>query len=351
MTEELIHSNELTKIMQPQNYSGIILIDGKYVPVRDSGKAEAGLVPKSAKRRGKTKNGLVVISFIDYLTHDIPVHVTSLSENMYEIEEGFRQLKEIGYPLKAVVCDESMGEIAQVAKKIFPGVLIQLCLTHYSRSIDRTFKAASAKRSIKALENKLAKMGNSFLIPTCHAARKKAIEIVNRIALLEAEYGYLIKVEGIFQDIFWKAKNLEELNELEDQLNTMIGQMDLKNYPYRKRILDRYQDYYEKREQIIASILYPHLDIPKTTNLIEGYHSTTFGIRLTSIRGFKKETNAKNYINAIILKRRFQKFTDCKGKFKHLNGRSPLEIAEPKNHQNFRSHDWVRFCKNLKNRP
>jgi len=351
VTGELIHSNELTKIMQPQNYCGILLIDGKFVPVRDTKKAEFGFLPKSAKRRGKTKGGLVIISYIDYLTHDIPIYEISLSENMYDIEAGFRKLKEIGYPLRVVVCDESMGETAQVAKKIFPNVFIQTCLTHYGRAIDRTFKAKAAKRSIKALENRLKKMNGNFLISTCHYARAQAISIVNRISELEFEYGYLIKIEEIFQDIFWKAKDLEELNYYENELNVAIGQMDLKRYPYEKRIKDRYLDYYEKREQIVTSIMHPELKIPRTTNLIEGYHSTTLEIRFTSIRGFKTQQNARNYINALILKYRFHKFTDCKTQFKNLNGRSPLEIAEPKNHQNFRIDDWVRFCRNLKKRP
>lgn len=351
VTGELINSNELTKIMQPQNYCGILLIDGKFVPVRNTKKAEFGFLPKSAKRRGKTKGGLVIISYIDYLTHDIPIYEISLSENMYDIEEGFLKLKKIGYPLRVVVCDESMGGIAQVAKKIFPDVFIQTCLTHYSRAIDRTFKVKAAKRSIKALEKRLKKMSGNFLITTHYYALAQAVSIVNKIAKLEFEYGYLIKIEEIFQDIFWKAKDFEELNYYENELNIAIGYMDLKRYPYAKRIKDRYLDYYEKREQIITSIMYSGLEIPRTTNLIEGYHSTTLEIRFTSIRGFKSEQNARNYINALILKYRFHKFTDCKSKFKHLNGRSPLEIAEPKNHQNFHTDDWVRFCRNLKMRP
>ena len=181
--------------------------------------------------------------------------------------------------------------------------------------------------------------------------RERAIQLTNEIAELEFEYGYLIRIEEIFQDIFWKAKDLEDLNYYENELNVAIAWMDLKRYPYGKRIKDRYLDYYEKREQIIASIMNPEPEIPRTTNLIEGFHSTTLEIRFTSIRGFKKEQNARNYINALILKYRFHKFTDCKKKFKNLNGRSPLEIAAPKNHQNFRNHDWVRFCRNLKKRP
>ena len=108
--------------------------------------------------------------------------------------------------------------------------------------------------------------------------------------------------------------------------------------------------YYEKREQITASILHPELDIPRTTNLIEGWNSTMMELRISSIRGFKKEKYARNYINAIILKYRFHKFKDCKKKFKILNGKSPLEIAKPLNtlDRDFEHGNWITFCKNLK---
>jgi len=316
--------------MSPQNYSGIILIDGKHVSVKEK--------------------HLVEICFIDYLTHDIPVHITAFSENMEDIETGFRLLKEMKYPLIVVVCDESMGEIATVAKKIFPGVIIQHCLTHYSRNVERTFVLNRAKISIKALERQLREMGDSFLFQTHHHDVEKARNIVNEIAQLEYEYDYLIRVNGYFQEIFWKAKNEDDINRLEDELNEAIAMMNLYQYPHAERIKKRYLDYYEKRDRLIAFTKYPHMDIPKTTNLIEGFNSTTLELRLSSIRGFEKEEHARNYLNALILKRRFQKFTDCKGKFKHLNGRSPLQISNPLHtfNFNFRGHDWIQFCSKLR---
>ena len=112
---------------------------------------------------------------------------------------------------------------------------------------------------------------------------------------------------------------MADVERLEDELNMAISRVD-RNYPDFQKIQDRYQNYYDKRDQIIACIQYPELDIPRTTNLIEGFNSTTLEIRLSSIRGFEKTNTAEGYINALILKRRFQKFTDCKGKFKSLNG-------------------------------
>lgn len=348
-TGELIHSNNLTKILNPQNYCGIILIDGKYVPVKETGgRVESGFVPRSAKR-GSTKKGLVTIACIDYLTHDVVVYEVCLSENSYDIERLFQQLKDLGYPLNAIVCDESMGQIAEVAKRIFPKVVIQICLTHYSKTIERTFVCNSAKRTYKSLQKKLDALGKSPLISTRHHDRKKALELTNQMADLEVEYSYLWTMQSLFQELFWQVKNSEGLDIWENKFNETISKMDLKNYRHAKKIKDRYDDYYEKRDYITASILHPELNIPKTTNLIEGFNSTTLEIRFTTIRGFEKEEYAKNYINALILKYRFHKFTDCKKKFKHLNKKSPLQISNPLNTLGFDFEsgdgDWIQFCK------
>lgn len=349
--EELIHSNDLTLLLSPQNNSGIILLDGKYVPVKELEEQERrdGLVPRSGKRRGKTKKGLVVLPFMDYYTHDIPIFIIALSENSWDIEEGFKLLKATGYVLRGIVCDESMGLIAQVARKVFPEVVTQFCLTHYSKCIDRCFQAKGAKRSYKALEKKLKRLEDSFLISTRHHDRREATKLTNEMAKLEFEYGYLWRVESLFAQLFWDSKTPEAISSWEDIFNETVETVP-KNYPHRKRIKERYNDYYEKRDFILASVLHPEVKLPKTTNLIEGFNSTTLEIRFTSIRGFEKEKYARTYVNALILNYRFHKFTDCKKKFTHLNGKSPLQIANPLNTFgfDFKSCDWIPFCKNLK---
>lgn len=351
-TEEMIHSNDLTRLLKPQNYSGILLIDGKYVPVKGTskGKIHYGFVPRSAKRRGKTKNGLVAIPCIDYLTHDIPIYDVCFSENSFDMKRIFTELKSINYPLKVLLCDETMGQIAEVAKEIFPDVIIQICLTHYSKTIERTFIANNAKRAYRSLQKQLNFLDKSFFISTRSRDRKKALMLTNQMADLEFQYGYLWQTQELFHDLFWQVHGEQELAEWENYFNETIGLMDLKNYPYAKKIKDRYRDYYEKREWIIASICHSEADIPRTTNLIEGWNSTTMELRISSIRGFKKEKHARNYINAMILKYRFHKFTDCKGKFKNLNGKAPLEAAQPLNTLGFHFHkdNWIAFCENLK---
>jgi len=355
---ELIHSNDLTLLLNPQNTSGIILLDGKYVPVKELEEQERrdGLIPRSGKRRGKTKKGLVVLPFMDYFTHDIPIFIIALSENSWDIEEGFKLLKATGYVLRGIVCDESMGLIAQVARKVFPEVVTQFCLTHYSKCIDRCFQAKGAKRSYRAMENKLKRLEDSFLISTRHHDRREATRLTNEMAALEFEYGFLWRVESLFAELFWSAKTEEEVTCWEDRFNEAVEAVP-RNYPYLKQIKERYKDYYEKRDFILASVLNPGVKLPKTTNLIEGFNSTVLEIRFTSIRGFEKEKYARAYVNALILNYRFHKFTDCKKQFRNLNGKSPIQISNPLNDFgfDFTRNNWIPFCKNLrksvKNQP
>src|SRR3989338_10456428 len=135
-------------------------------------------------------------------------------------------------------------------------------------------------------------------------------------------------------------------------MNEPMSGMDMKRYPYANRIRRRYKDYYKKRDIITAFLRYPGLNIPKTTNLIEGFNSTVIELRLGSIRGFETEESARNYVNAMILRYRFHKFKCCKEPFKHLNRKSPIEIANPLNTLNFNfknsGNDWIEFCLKLK---
>jgi transposase-like protein len=62
----------------------------------------------------------------------------------------------------------------------------------------------------------------------------------------------------------------------------------------RKLILD-FQD---NQEYLLNYLKYPHLNIPHTTNLIEGLNSQ-LELRLASIRGFENEDTTKNYLNAL----------------------------------------------------
>jgi hypothetical protein len=76
-------------------------------------------------------------------------------------------------------------------------------------------------------------------------------------------------------------------------------------------------------------------DLPQTTNLIESFNSHIQG-RLETIKGFESFEHADAWLNGYFLKRRTMPFTDCTGKFKHLNGTTSLE--QPSTHKRIFSH-------------
>jgi hypothetical protein len=66
---------------------------------------------------------------------------------------------------------------------------------------------------------------------------------------------------------------------------------------------------------------------PVTTNLIEGMNSH-IEARLHSLRSFQSVEHARLWFNGFILKRRMTKFTDCRGKFRYLRGKTGVEMTK-----------------------
>lgn len=97
-------------------FSGILLVDGKYVSV------------KGYDRK------IPVLYGVDYMTHDIPHMVFSVGENYPTCQSFFHSLSLANYPLQAVVCDDNQN-IYQTARWAYPKTAIQLCHVHYLRSV------------------------------------------------------------------------------------------------------------------------------------------------------------------------------------------------------------------------
>ena len=102
-----------------KKFSGILLVDGKYVKV------------KGYDRK------IPVIYGVDYQTHDIPTYTFTVSENYQSCLSFFSSLKLLNYPLQALVCDENIN-IYEAARYVYPNVVIQLCQNHYKENIRRT---------------------------------------------------------------------------------------------------------------------------------------------------------------------------------------------------------------------
>jgi transposase-like protein len=66
--------------------------------------------------------------------------------------------------------------------------------------------------------------------------------------------------------------------------------------------------------------------LPRTDQATENFFRFV-ALRMKTVNVFRSWKTAADYLNALILYRRFKKFEDCKGSNKSFNGHAPLELA------------------------
>lgn len=325
---------DLTKQFFDQlNYSGNMVVDGKYIPVKeffDTAQAISGKIPKSRKRQ-KVKRGKVLVWGADYDSHDLPHFEFGDSENGVVFNDYFHTLKINNYPLKSLTTDDK-GEAIRAAKRHYPNCVIQLCIKHYMAKLNRVLVIQSIAVKLRVKGKKIEKLfpkTDSELIPINRKySLTQIVKLTNEMAELEARYELLFDFQSSIIDIITAPDYETALRRIESLNKYFWPKRQKMNFPKEQIRLVRklLTDFRDNQEYLLNYLKYPHLNIPSTTNLLEGFNSQ-LELRLSSIRGFETIETAKNYVNAWIVKRRFTKFTDCRGKFKKLNGKSPLECA------------------------
>jgi transposase-like protein len=216
-----------------------------------------------------------VIYGIDYLTHDIPTYKLCPSEGYLACLDFFTHIRLLKYPLQALVCDDNPN-IRDACLKVYPNAVVQICQNHFKENIRKQLFVRT----------------DPTYRPFMHDIEilfygKRSLDDFNRVG----------------KNLFLKYKN--------DSNCTKI----LLDIDFRKDLL-------------LGYLKCP--GTPKTTNLIESFNSHMQS-RLKSIKGFKSFKTADLWLNAYFIKRRTQKFTDCRGKFKHLNGKTSLQQTAKEN--------------------
>jgi hypothetical protein len=210
---------------------------------------------------------------LDYLSHD-PVHGDLfLVEDEMAFSQFFQKLYDLGYGLQIVVADDRDG-LKQALLKVFPYAKLQLCHNHYQENIRRQLNLRS--------NDKYEHFFNSLKLHVfTQGTDDQAINAGWKHVWKERTHG-----KRFLQNI------LKEIDR---------RRIDLFNYLTVK-------------------------DCPNTTNLIESYNSHLQG-RLETIKGFQSFNSARRWLNGYFIRRRTKQFTDCKGKFKHLNKHCSLEFT------------------------
>lgn len=247
-------NNQLT-VDYCNRFSGILIVDGKYVKVR-------GYAQK-----------IPFIYGMDYLTHDIVVSMLAPSENVVALTQFFALLKRCNYPLQIVVSDDREA-IAQGLARVYPRGRLQLCQNHYLENIRQQLRV--------------------------------------RTDQTHALFFYALKML-----VFTPRHDAESVRPVLHQLFVQYAASDV----VRQSIL---QDIEMRRAELFAYACVEQC--PKNSNLIELYNSHLNG-RLKTIKGFKSFAAAARWLNAHTIRRRTKTLTDCRGKFKKLNGSCSLALT------------------------
>ena len=210
-----------------------------------------------------------VVYGVDYLTHDIPNYTLSVSENYQTLKKFFISLRLSNYPLKAVVSDDNVN-IFQACKYVYPKAVCQLCQNHYKQNLRATLGLYQDKTHLEFMKE----LETLF-------CKKLSIE----------------DFKGRASKIFSRNKN--------DKLRVQIM-----------------LDIAKRSSELMAYTKIKHT--PRTNNLIESLNSHLEG-RLKTIKGFQSFKHADYWLNHYFIQRRLRPFTDCKGKFRKLNGKSSLQ--------------------------
>jgi len=119
---------QLTKdLCDPKRFCGIIIIDGKYIAVKDF------------------ERKIPCIWALDYLSHD-PIHGDLFAaEDEAAFSLFFQKLYDLGYDLRIVVADDRDG-LKQALLKVFPYAKLQLCHNHYLDNIRNLLNIRSNPR-------------------------------------------------------------------------------------------------------------------------------------------------------------------------------------------------------------
>jgi len=214
----------------------------------------------------------VLLWGFDYFRHDIPVITIAPSESYVAWSRFFSYFRILNTYPRLVVCDDNSNE-KMAARQSFPEVKIQTCYNHFKEGIRRNLGVRSDdtyKPFMKRIEEVLH--------------HKRTDQDRNK------------RLFAIFKDFSHDPVCISVLTNIQKYEHELLAYRGIHQAPI-------------------------------TSNIIEGMNSHIES-RFHSLRSFQTVQHAKLWFNGFILKRRFTKFTDCKGKFKHLNGKRGVDMTK-----------------------
>jgi len=210
--------------------------------------------------------------------------------------------KHLEYPIRAITTDLDEMLEKSISKQYGTKVLHQKCLKHAMNTIDRIIKLKQKRKRFQ-------------------------------MTSLDAKEEY--------------RKNLSEYQEAEKIYEACKKAVYTKKKKDSVRLVDQLTDYYKGSYPELNKFFRKHLDkllthqadenINKTNNIAENINRRLM-IRLKTIESFRNFNSAENYLNLYKNYLRFKPYTDCRGKNRLKNGKSPLEVCGV----TLKSKDWLK---------
>lgn len=214
----------------------------------------------------------VLLWGVDYFRHDIPIVLVAPSESYQAWAKFFFYFRIVNHHPQLLVCDDNTN-LKLAALKNFPSVRIQTCTNHFKENVRRNLKV----RSDNTYKQFMRRVEQVF-------KAKLSDEAMNK------------KLYAMFREYRDDPVTLDTLTTIAKYRSELTGYRGIKG-------------------------------APMTTNIIEGLNAHLES-RLVGIRSFQSPLHAKLWLNGYVLKRRLTTLTDCRGKFKHLNGKNMVQQTQ-----------------------
>lgn len=250
-----------------------------------------------------------------------PIHSELLSEGIQdEYDNFFRFIVEhLEYPIKAITTDLDAMLEKSVKRVLGEKIPHQKCVRHAIEALMRLTDYQSTKKKYLCLTK-----------PSYYILQRVNIEeLKSRSDIIENEYKEKEEIVSRIRKLLYNENVIETKKEY----------MELKN-KYGKK----YHSVIKFLEKNLKNLLTHQSDkkIPKTNNIAESYNRQ-IERRLKTIEAFQNIQTAFNYLNMIRNYIRFKPYTDCKGRRKKRNGKSPIELCGVI----LRNRDWLSNSLNL----
>jgi transposase-like protein len=253
--------------------------------------------------KGKAFMALIAVDSTGDIVHRelLPLH------QQEGVDDFFYFIKEqLNYPIKAITTDLDIL-LRKAVLRVYGGSLPhQKCVKHAIEAIKRDIGYSALKRELKQREKGVLTGGT-------------AVGIDKLVEFQKQQEEFLCKVRK-FLYCSTKAEAAQQYRRLLECYYKLFPQ----SFSFLKK----------HKELLLTHI--NDKNIPKTNNIAENINRQIMR-RVKTIESFQSIDTAFNYLGLFVNYLRCKPYTDCRGKRKYRNGKSPLQLCNV----NLNSSNWL----------